>query len=83
MDFKAPLTGERCGCTVCREVFSGEEAFSLHRTGSYADGQRRCLSRTEIAEAGLTLRENGVWGVGEGHRGFGTRGFAGRETATP
>lgn len=32
----------RSHCAVCGSHFSGDEAFDLHRRGSYKDGERYC-----------------------------------------
>jgi len=38
----AKLTGERCRCPACLEVFSTVSNFDKHRKGVYADG-RYCV----------------------------------------
>jgi len=49
----AKLTGERCRCPACFEVFSTVSNFDKHRKGVYADG-RYCVSPESV---GLVIRE--------------------------
>ena len=60
------LNGRRCQCRTCGEYFNAVSLFDDHRTGPYTlpDGScgRRCLSREEMAEKGMVLRDDGFWG---------------------
>lgn len=47
----ANLTGKRCQCTACGEVFSTEAKFDRHRRGKYQE-KRYCL---EPEQCGLIL----------------------------
>lgn len=59
------LTGSKCLCTACREVFGGEFSFDQHRTGTVATPHspltRRCLSPAELVTKGLSQNSAGVW----------------------
>lgn len=52
------LTGHRCRCGACGEVFSRASVFDKHRVGPY--GNRRCLEAGEFAALGFRLVD-GVW----------------------
>ena len=41
-NYKLKVGGRHCRCPTCREVFSGETAFDMHRVGPYA-GNRFCI----------------------------------------
>lgn len=47
------LTGNKCQCVVCGEVFSTVSNFDKHRKGDH-DGGRYCI---DPKDANLTLRE--------------------------
>lgn len=47
----ANLTGKRCQCTVCGEIFSTETNFEKHRKGDYSKG-RECVNPVDV---GLVL----------------------------
>jgi len=49
----AKLTGKRCQCGGCEEVFSTEANFNRHRKGEYGK-DRHCLSPETV---GLVLGE--------------------------
>jgi hypothetical protein len=44
-----PLTGTRCGCATCGEVFSCVRSFDVHRAGHIS--QRYCLNPAEVRRA--------------------------------
>lgn len=48
-------------CSRCNQVFAGIVAFDAHRTRSFAQKQRRCLTPTEMSARGLTRNEKGWW----------------------
>lgn len=54
------LTGNRCQCTVCGEVFSRERAFDRHRVGEHGVN-RRCLTLGEMRARGWKRNKAGVW----------------------
>ena len=56
------LTGKKCQCVVCGEVFSTERNFDAHRRGPYEVGGRYCL---DPKDAGLVPRctKNGTYWV--------------------
>lgn len=63
---RRPLTGSRCECPECLEVFSSERAFDRHRIGPFAGpgefrNGRRCLTRDEMTQAGWSVAEAGCW----------------------
>lgn len=63
---KNRLTGCRCECPTCLEQFGSVRAFDRHRVGSFASPgtfqhHRRCLSPTEMLEAGWTRNPKGQW----------------------
>jgi hypothetical protein len=52
---------DRCQCAACALHFLSTLAFDLHRVGKYNPaGQRRCLTVTELAQAGCAER-GGYW----------------------
>jgi len=59
------LTGRRCECTACGDLFNSESAFDRHRIGefTYLDGasSRRCLTETELLDAGWSRNGAGAW----------------------
>jgi len=56
---KAKLTGKRCGCPTCGEVFSTESNFERHRVGDYRSG-RVCVAPETV---GLNLVETATGSV--------------------
>lgn len=50
-------TGNDCLCTVCKRIFGGEQAFDLHRQGTFGI-RRYCV---DPASVGLVLNERGRW----------------------
>lgn len=60
------LTGKRCQCGGCGEVFSRLRAFDRHRVESYAkpgewQGARRCLTPAEMTARGWQRNAAGCW----------------------
>lgn len=59
------LTGRRCECTACGDLFNSESAFDRHRIGEFAGlggtSSRRCLTETELLAAGWCRNEAGAW----------------------
>lgn len=59
------LTGRRCECTGCGELFNSESAFDRHRVGDFAGtgglSSRRCLTEPELLAAGWSRNEAGAW----------------------
>lgn len=57
------LTGSRCRCQACGELFNSVTAFTRHRVGSWADrgALRRCLSPTEMTLKGWARNAAGFW----------------------
>lgn len=53
------LSGDRCRCGACSEVFNSTYAFDKHRQGPYAD--RRCLTPLAMAERGFSKNATGYW----------------------
>lgn len=64
----AKLTGSRCRCGGCGEVFNSLSAFDAHRVGPYrqwwepvAAPDRRCLTAEQMAAKGMALNVRGYW----------------------
>ena len=55
------LTGQRNQCPTCGEYFNSNAAFDKHRVGPHKFNQRRCMTKEEMAGAGMVLREDGFW----------------------
>lgn len=60
------LTGNRCECPACGELFSRVRAFDRHRGGPFADlgkweGGRRCLTPAEMKARGWSRNGIGAW----------------------
>jgi hypothetical protein len=56
----------RSQCSACRQVFAGTKAFDAHRVGPFTRKQqrRRCLTRREMLQRGMTQNEQGWWCLG-------------------
>jgi hypothetical protein len=54
------LTGDRCKCSTCGQLFNSTAAFDKHRTGSYSDA-RRCRSIEEMQARGMIPNAAGYW----------------------
>lgn len=55
------LSGNRCQCAGCGLYFNSEGAFNKHRTGSFYEKTRRCMSVDEMKEAGMAVASSGYW----------------------
>ncbi len=55
------FTGDRCQCRTCAEYFNSTRAFDKHRTGTYAQPPRRCLSPDEMRARGMSQNAAGFW----------------------
>jgi hypothetical protein len=57
------LTGTRCRCTSCGELFNSTSIFSRHRVGSWKHGsvKRRCLRVYEMIARGWVHNVRGFW----------------------
>jgi hypothetical protein len=59
------LTGNRCQCPTCGEVFNSLSVFDRHRVGSFEGPAsacaRRCLSVVEMAARGWSRNGAGYW----------------------
>jgi hypothetical protein len=53
------LRGKSCLCRSCGAQFRAITTFDLHRSGPMTD--RRCLTPTEMALAGLFIDRLGYW----------------------
>ncbi len=49
-------------CSSCSRDFTSVSAFDKHRTGSFKDGSRRCMTEQEMTRAGLERKARGKWG---------------------
>jgi hypothetical protein len=57
---KRVLTGSRCRCRECGDVFNSVTAFDRHRVGKYPN-QRRCMSAAERRAEGMSRNDAGFW----------------------
>lgn len=60
------LTGGRCQCPTCGELFGSVRSFDRHRVGAFAKpgewrGNRRCLSPAEMIAKGWRKTERSFW----------------------
>ena len=62
------LTGSRCRCSACGEVFNSLSAFDGHRVGPYRQFRdpidapdRRCLAVAEMFRKGMERNARGFW----------------------
>ena len=57
------LTGSRCRCQACGELFNSVTAFTRHRVGPWTDrgAWRRCLTHSEMIQNGWTCNVAGFW----------------------
>lgn len=53
------VTGNRCQCGRCGELFNSPAAFDKHRIGD--PNNRRCMSIIEMDEAGMETNYSGYW----------------------
>lgn len=69
------LTGTRCQCPTCGEIFASPRAFDRHRVGPYGEGKRRCLDVAELRASGWARSVGGHWLTPDRRRaGDGTQG---------
>jgi len=54
------LTGSRCQCTVCGEVFGNVRGFDRHRIGTLGEPDRRCLTAADLLAAGWRRNPRGI-----------------------
>lgn len=50
-----------CKCPTCGWVFNSTYAFDFHRVGGHGSKERRCLTVTEMREAGMERNRRGRW----------------------
>lgn len=57
------LTGSRCRCGGCGELFASAYAFDRHRRGEYSHdpATRYCLTAEQLAADGWTRDARGFW----------------------
>ena len=55
------LSGSRCQCTVCHDLFGSERGFDRHRIGEVGSPDRRCLTADELAAASWVRDARGFW----------------------
>jgi hypothetical protein len=57
------LTGSRCRCQSCGELFNSVSVFDRHRVGPWTDrgAARRCLTVAEMEARGWLRRVAGFW----------------------
>lgn len=53
------LTGSRCLCRGCGELFNSLKPFDRHRIGGLLG--RRCLTPEEMRSRGMSLNHRGFW----------------------
>ena len=53
----------KSACQNCGKTFISLEAFDAHRTGSFRNKTRRCLTGQEMRAAGMTQNGKGWWVV--------------------
>lgn len=57
------VSGRRCRCSGCGQLFNSVGSFDGHRTGPYAAG-RRCLTTEEMMARGWSRNQGGYWITG-------------------
>jgi hypothetical protein len=55
------LTGNRCRCRACDQLFNSVRAFDAHRTGTFRPLSRRCRSADEMRARGMSVNAHGFW----------------------
>jgi hypothetical protein len=60
------LTGNRCRCAACGDLFNSTSAFDRHRAGTFAPRgtwphSRRCLTADELHAKGWSRNAAGFW----------------------
>jgi len=53
----------KSACPSCGKTFISLEAFDAHRTGSFRNDTRRCMTEQEMRAAGMTQNSKGWWVV--------------------
>jgi hypothetical protein len=59
----AKLTGSRCQCSACGELFNSVSVFDRHRVGNWENrgANRRCLTIPQMQAKGWRLNIRGFW----------------------
>lgn len=57
----------KCQCSGCKKFFVGDSAFFAHRTGSFEERTRRCLTTEEMQACGFASEKKFVELFLEGH----------------
>lgn len=59
----ARLTGSRCRCSACGELFNSVSLFDRHRVGTWEHrgANRRCLTIPQMQARGWRLNVRGFW----------------------
>ena len=61
------MGGHACLCRGCGETFAGVSGFDKHRIGDYGVTRtrvgvdRRCMTRTQMQKAGMSIGVLGRW----------------------
>jgi hypothetical protein len=57
------LTGSRCRCAVCGQVFNSVSTFDRHRRGNFGNAgrNRSCLTERELVARGWRRNFTGFW----------------------
>lgn len=63
MTWMPTLTGNRCICLGCRELFNSPSIFERHRVGDWMErgAHRRCLTVPEMVAKGWVKNAAGFW----------------------
>ncbi len=57
------MNATRSQCGKCGQIFAGVAAFDEHRTGSFTQNTRRCLSVREMQARGMIRNDKGWWSL--------------------
>jgi hypothetical protein len=55
------LRGFRNQCPTCNDYFNSNFAFEKHRVGKAGSLNRRCRTREEMLQIGMSLNKDGFW----------------------
>lgn len=57
------LTGSRCQCCKCGEIFNSTSTFTRHRVGNWESlgANRRCLNPDQMTARGWSRNPEGFW----------------------
>lgn len=57
------LTGSRCRCAKCAELFNSISVFDRHRVGNWEGrgANRRCLTNLQMQAKGWRVNTRGFW----------------------